>query len=291
MRVLNIGSLNVDEIFSVASFVRPGETISCRGYARNAGGKGNNQSIALARAGAQVSHAGKVGSDGTFLVELLREAGVDVSRIAGSAAPSGRAIIQVDAAGQNCIILLGGANQDIARSDIDAFLDGWGKGDALLLQNEISNVDHALEEAARRGLRVFLNPSPMTAEIMRLPLEKTGCLIFNEVEGEALTGEPDPVRILASLRGRCPRTDLVLTLGAAGLRYSGADGSAFALPARKVTAVDSTAAGDTFTGYFIAALARGDGPERALDEGIRAAAICVSRAGAVPSIPLRCEIA
>lgn len=291
MRVLNIGSLNVDEILSVASFVRPGETISCRGYARNAGGKGNNQSIALARAGALVSHAGKVGADGSFLVALLREAGVDVSRIADSAEPTGRAIIQVDAAGQNCIILLGGANQDIGRPDIDAFLDGWGEGDALLLQNEISHLAHAFEESVTRGLRVFLNPSPMTAEITRLPLERTSCLILNEVEGEALTGEGNPERILTALRARCPRTDLVLTLGAEGLRYSGADGNAFVMPAKRVTAVDTTAAGDTFTGYFIAGLARGDDPGTALEEGIRAAAVCVSRPGAVPSIPLRSEIA
>lgn len=291
MRVLNIGSLNIDEIFSVHGFVRPGETISCRAFARNAGGKGNNQSIALARADARVTHAGKIGADGSFLVDLLGEAGVDTSRIRTSAEPTGRAIIQVDDAGQNCIILLGGANHDIGRADIDGFLEGWGKGDALLLQNEISNMDYALDEAVRRGLSVFLNPSPITSGIMGLPLEKTSCLIFNEVEGEALTDEREPAIILAALRRRCPRTDLVLTLGAEGLSYSGADGSAIVLPARKVATVDTTAAGDTFTGFFIASLARGDNPGVALGEGILAAAICVSRPGAVPSIPLRSEIA
>jgi ribokinase len=291
MRVLNIGSLNVDEVLQVAAFVRPGETIPCQAYVRNAGGKGNNQSIALARAGARVCHAGKVGADGGFLVDLLREAGVDVTRIAASGEPTGRAIIQVDSSGQNCIILVGGANRDISRSDIDSFLAGWGEGEALLLQNEISNLDYALVEGARRGLRVFLNPSPMTEEIARLPLEKTGCLIFNEVEGGALTGEEEPGRILASLRRRCPTTDLVLTLGAEGLRYQGADGTTVAMPARKVPVVDTTAAGDTFSGYFIAGLARGLSPEEALDEGTRAAAICVSRPGAVPSIPQRSEIA
>jgi ribokinase len=291
MRVLNIGSLNIDEIFTVGHFVRPGETISSLAFSRVAGGKGNNQSIALARAGATVTHAGKIGADGAFLVDLLAEAGVDTSRIRMSSEPTGRALIQVDEAGQNCIILLGGANHDIDEEDIDAFLEGWGEGDAVLLQNEISNLAYAFEAAVDRGLRVFLNPSPMTEELRALPLEEAGCLLFNEVEGEALTGERDPERILAALRTRCPRTDLVLTLGAEGLGYAGADGTALTLPARRVRAVDSTAAGDTFTGYFIAGLARGESPARALDDGIGAAAICVTRAGAVPSIPYRNEIA
>ncbi len=294
MRVLNIGSLNIDDVFSVERFVRPGETIACGSYARHAGGKGNNQSIALARAGAEACHAGKVGADGRFLVDGLRAAGVDASRVIEAGAPTGRAIIQVDSAGQNCIILLGGANHDLSRADIDGFLEGWGEGDALLLQNETSETGYALAEGSRRGLTIFFNPSPAKENLARLPLFEVDYLLLNEVEGAALAGEgasaAEPDSILKALRSRFPATNLVLTLGAEGARYSGADGVALALAAWEVEAVDTTAAGDTFTGFFIAALARGEGVEVALGEAIRAAAICVTRPGAAESIPTRAEL-
>ena len=290
MRILNIGSLNIDDVFSVEHFVQPGETIACRSYARHVGGKGNNQSVALARAGAQVCHAGKVGADGRFLVDGLKAAGVDVSRVVEAEVPTGRAIIQVDGAGQNCIILMGGANQDISRSDIDGFLAGWGKGDSILLQNETAETGHALAEAARRGLTVFLNPSPVKDNLFALPLEKVDYLLLNEVEGAALAGDADPDAILRILRSRLPTTNLVLTLGAEGLRYFGADGLSFRLAAEKVAVVDTTAAGDTFTGFFIAALLRGEGPESAARDAVRAASICVTRAGAAESIPTRAEL-
>ncbi|MEI6875259.1 MAG: ribokinase, partial [Spirochaetota bacterium] len=254
------------------------------------GGKGTNQSVALARAGAEVWQAGKIGSDGLFLRELLEAAGANCSRLLQSKVPTGKAIIQVRNDGQNCIIIFGGSNVDISEADMDSFLEGWGPGDAVLLQNEVSNVAYALAECARRGLRVFFNPSPITTDLLALPLEKLACILLNEGEGEALTGERDPELMLRGLRRRCPRTDLVLTLGAEGVRYSGADGKAFAMPARKVKVVDTTGAGDTFTGYFIAALAGGDSPERAIELGTKAAAICVSRKGAASSIPRRDEL-
>jgi len=290
VRVLNIGSLNIDDVFSVEHFVRPGETIACEGYERFPGGKGANQTLALARAGAEVHHAGKIGDDGLFLRDLLVSSGADCSRLGVSALPTGHAIIQVDSNGQNCIILFGGANHDIGETDIASFLEGWGPGDAALLQNEISSLGAAIEGCARRGLRVFLNPSPIKKNLSELPLEAVGCFLLNEVEGEALCGESEPERIVAALCSRYPLADIVLTLGDQGLRYHGADGQTFSAPARRVEVVDTTAAGDTFTGYFIAALARGEGPRVAADEGIRAASICVSRRGASSSIPLRAEI-
>jgi ribokinase len=290
MRVLNIGSLNIDEVFRVRHFVRPGETIACNSYGRFPGGKGSNQSIALARAGARVFHAGKIGKDGSFLRDLLVGSGADCSLLLESEVPTGRAIIQVNEEGQNCILLFGGANQDIGREDIDRFLAGWGRGDAVLLQNEISEIDYAVTESLRRGLEVFLNPSPFGREIAELPLGRIACIIVNEVEGESLTGENDSRRMVAAFRSRYPETNLVLTLGAEGVFWSGTDGRELRLPAKRVPVVDTTAAGDTFTGYLIAALARGLTPERALDEGLRAAAICVSRMGAASSIPLLSEI-
>lgn len=295
-RILNLGSINLDEVFTVPHFIRPGETMACRSYERFVGGKGNNQSTALGRAGAEVHHAGKVGPDGRFAVDLLRESGVDVSRVAESALATGRALIQVDAKGQNCIILYGGANRDIAESDVDAFLEGWGEGDAVLFQNEVSCLGYAMAQAKKRGMKIFLNPSPADEIIGTLPLDAVDCFILNELEGamlaglDAASGPAFAGEVLERLRRRFPKADLVLTLGADGARWSGAGGESFAVPAAKVAPVDTTAAGDTFTGYLVAALLRGEAPAAAMREASAAAGICVTRVGAAPSIPYRREL-
>ncbi len=293
-RILNVGSINLDEVFTVPRFIAPGETMACVAYERFLGGKGNNQSTALARAGAAVHHAGKVGEDGGAAVAALAASGVDVSRVIASGTPTGRALIQVDADGQNCIILYGGANRAVTRDDVDSFLEGWGKGDAALFQNEVSCLDYAMERAADRGLRIFFNPSPADDLVEALPLDRVSCFILNEVEAAMLCGrersDADPRDLLALLRARFPRADLVLTLGERGARYSGADGEESAVEAERVRAVDTTAAGDTFTGYYIAAALRGEGTRVALAEATRAAAICVTRKGAAPSIPRRDEL-
>lgn len=295
-RILNLGSINLDEVFTVPHFIRPGETMACRSYNRFVGGKGNNQSTALGRAGAEVHHAGKVGPDGHFAVDQLRESGVDVSRVTESTQATGRALIQVDECGQNCIILYGGANRDIDESDVDAMLDGWGAGDAIIFQNEISCLGYAIAQAYKRSMKIFLNPSPADDIIGTLPLDAVDCFILNELEGAMLAGldaVSGPVfadEVLERLRCRFPKADLVLTLGADGARWSGADGESFAVPAARVTPVDTTAAGDTFTGYLVAALLRRVVPVAAMREATAAAGICVTRIGAVPSIPWRREL-
>jgi len=301
-RILNIGSINLDEVFSVPHFIRPGETMASLSYNRFIGGKGTNQSIALARAGASVAHAGMVGADGGVAVDLIGGAGVDISLIGTSGQPTGRALIQVDRMGQNCIILYPGANRAISESDVDRFLDGYGEGDFLLLQNETSCLAYAMERASSRGLKVFFNPSPAEEAITSLPLGTLDCLILNEVEGAFLAGlEPAEAQdmgggasmadlVLKALAKKFPRTNLVLTLGSAGVSYLGADGRALHHDAVDAEVVDTTAAGDTFTGYFIAAVMRGAGPELALHEASVAASICVSRQGASPSIPTRAEL-
>ncbi len=291
-RILNIGSINLDEVFSVPHFIQPGETMAGRGYQRFVGGKGNNQSTALARAGAETHHAGKVGADGRFAVDLLRSAGVDVSRVREGDTPTGRALIQVDPAGQNCIILYGGANRDIAEADVDYFLEGWGAGDAVLFQNEISSLGYAMRQARSRKLRLFFNPSPADEIIPTLPLDAVDCFILNEIEGALLAGTDaaDADQVLGALRRRFPGADVLLTLGAAGARYAGADGTQCRVAAAPVKAVDTTAAGDTFTGYFIAALLDGAGPQAAMELAARAAGICVTRQGAASSIPRRDEL-
>ncbi len=290
-RVLNIGSLNYDRCYQVADFVKAKETVSALGYTTHLGGKGLNQSVALARAGAAVSHAGAVGAeDGAALLEYLNAAGVDVSRVQRLDGPSGHAIIQINPQGQNCILIFGGANMCLGEADIDQVLSDFSPGDILLLQNETSCLAYAMERAKALGLYIALNPSPINETLLRAPLHLADCLILNEVEGAALAdGETEFEQILDRLAQKYPRCAVVLTLGGDGCLYRAGE-TRLAQPAFPARAVDTTAAGDTFTGYFLAGLARGDSPAACLQIAARAAAIAVTRPGAAPSIPCREEL-
>lgn len=287
--IINFGSLNIDHVYRVEHLVRPGETIGSLSYQQFAGGKGFNQSIALARAGAEVRHAGKIGAEGGWLLDMLRSAGAHTEDVMQVEIPTGHALIQVDANAENAIILFGGANQAITPDDVDGVLSRTTAGDYLLLQNEISSIDRILQRGAERGLRIVFNPAPMTPTVLDYPLDGVAIFIVNETEAEALTGASTPETIVAAMRERFPKAATVLTLGAAGAIY--ADGAAqIHVPAVKVQAVDTTAAGDTFTGYFLAALSTGNAIEAALQLAARAAAICVTRPGAANSIPMRAEV-
>lgn len=289
MTILNFGSVNIDHVYRVDHLVRPGETIASSDYRQFSGGKGFNQSIALARAGASVSHAGRIGADGLWLREQLAADGADVGFLEVVNGPSGHALIQVDADGENAIILFGGANRTFTSEDARTILDNFGPGDWLLLQNEISAMPEILRRAGERGLRVVFNPAPMGAEVLDYPLDGVSIFVLNEVEGEAFTGASKAEAILAGMRQRFPAATVVLTLGAAGAIFD--DGSQrIAVPAPKVEVVDTTAAGDTFIGYLLAGLAAGDAPQSALESATRAAALCVTRPGAAPSIPRRGEV-
>ena len=284
MTILNFGSINIDHVYRVAHLVRPGETIASSDYRQFSGGKGFNQSIALARAGATVSHAGRIGGDGVWLREQLAADDADVRFLEMIEGLSGHAIIQVDADGENSIILFGGANWTFTPDDAEKILNHFGAGDWLLLQNEISAMPEILRLAGERGLRIVFNPAPMGAEVLGYPLEGVSIFILNEIEGEAFTGESEPDAILAGMRQRFPAATIVLTLGAAGAIYDDSS-QRIAVPAQKVEVVDTTAAGDTFIGYFLAGLSAGDDPQTAMERATRAAAICVTRPGAAPSIP------
>ncbi|MBI3957690.1 MAG: ribokinase [Chloroflexi bacterium] len=289
MTILNFGSVNIDHVYRVEHLVRPGETIASQDYHHFSGGKGFNQSIALARAGAAVSHAGRIGGDGVWLREQLAGEGADVRLLEVIDGPSGHAIIQVDATGENAIILFGGANRTITPTAAEEILDSFGGKDWLLLQNEISSMREILQLAGERGLRIVFNPAPMAAEVLDYPLDGVSIFVLNEVEGEAFTGATEPEAILAGMRRRFPTATVVLTLGADGAIYD--DGAQrIHVPAQPVQAVDTTAAGDTFIGYFLAGLSAGDAPQAALELATRAAAICVTRPGAAPSIPRREEV-
>ena len=291
MRILNIGSLNIDHVYSVENFVRPGETISSKDMKDFFGGKGLNQSIALARAGARVYHAGKVGEDGKALVDFLRENGADTENVyVALGLPTGHAIIQVDYKGQNCIIIHAGANGDISTKDIDNILSNFKKGDLLLLQNEISNLEYAIEKAHSLGMQVALNPSPITKQLAgSYALKYIDWFILNDIEGFEITGKKEGVDICKALKETYPDCRVVLTLGKQGCLYY--DGKEFLSHGiYDVPVVDTTAAGDTFTGYFLACVSEGLSIEKALEYASKAASISVSRAGASPSIPTREEV-
>ncbi|HAL73646.1 MAG TPA: ribokinase [Clostridiales bacterium] len=295
MRILNFGSLNLDFVYQVEHFVRPGETILSDRLDIFNGGKGLNQSIALARAGATVFHAGRVGSDGQRLVDCLADNGVDTRFIRRSAGPGGHALIQVDASGQNCIILHGGSNQQIAETDIDETLDFFAAGDILLLQNEINHVALIMEKAHQRGLNIALNPSPITASLSDYPLKYVSWFILNEIEAAALTGNSGQAdsrtgeQMAGRLIERWPQAAVVLTLGSEGAIYLDRN-HVVRQPARRVPVVDTTAAGDTFTGYFLQGIAAGQPIHEVMLKASAAAAICVSRPGASDSIPWRREV-
>jgi ribokinase len=287
--IINFGSLNIDHVYRVEHFVRPGETMGSLSYQQFAGGKGFNQSIALARAGAQVRHAGKIGPEGGWLLDMLRTAGARTEDVTPVEISTGHALIQVDDNGENAIILFGGANQAISADDVERVLAQATPGDYLLLQNEINNMDLILRRGADRGLRVVFNPAPMARAVLDYPLDGVAIFIVNETEAEALTGETMPDAILDAMHERFPKAATVLTLGAAGAIY--ADGTQrIHVPAVKVQPVDTTAAGDTFTGYFLAALAEGGCVKGAMQLATRAAALCVTRPGAADSIPTRAEV-
>ena len=289
MRVLNFGSLNIDYVYRVDNFLKPGETKAAQSLTVFAGGKGLNQSLALARAGVDVAHAGKVGAEGAFLVEKLRAAGVDTSRIGISGQANGHAIIQVDDSGRNCILLFGGANKDMDNDFIARSLAGFGAGDVLLLQNEISSIGAIITAAKNQGMTIAMNPAPFDGEIAKYPLDMIDIFILNEIEASDLVDESDPEKAAAVLGNRFPEAKIVVTLGAEG-SLCVESGATFRQKAYKVKAVDTTAAGDTFTGYFLAGLIEGMDVGRALDLGAKAAAICVTRMGAADSVPLRSEV-
>lgn len=284
MKTLNFGSLCIDNVYKVPYFVRPGETLSCLDYEIHPGGKGLNQSLALAYAGAQVWHAGKTGPEGRWLAQLLADADIDTSLIQITGDPSGHAIIQVLPDGGNAIIISPGANRTLNHHDIEQVFSGFGQGDQLLIQNEINLIPEIIEAARAIGMKIIFNAAPITPEVLDYPLDQVDLLIVNEVEGAALSGEAKPVAMLNILMARYPCTEIVLTLGELGVMY-GHHNEIIKQSALPVAAVDSTGAGDTFTGYFVASWQKGNAVEECLKIACRAAALCVTRSGAATSIP------
>ena len=289
MRVLNIGSLNLDYVYNLDHIVQPGETEASYELNVHLGGKGMNQSVALAKAGVDVYHGGMIGEDGQPFLDACKEFGVHAEYIRQIDTKSGHAIIQIDKNAQNSILLYGGANQQLTSEYIDTVLADFGAEDILLLQNEVNMLPYIVNRAYEKGMTIALNPSPFNEKLNAVDMGKISIFLLNEVEGFQITGLKNPDNIIAKLLEMYPQSKIVLTLGQDGAVYADQEQKHFQ-PVFKVNAVDTTAAGDTFTGYFLAGLCEGLPIPEVLKMSAKASSIAVSRAGAVPSIPFREEV-
>lgn len=289
MAVINFGSINIDHVYQVDHFVQPGETQASKSYQQLLGGKGANQSIALARAGSDVWHVGKINqADAGFKQTMIRE-NINCKFVSCTDTPTGHAIIQVTPSGENAIVLFGGANQELTEKDIMQALDGAKSSDWVLTQNETSAIDKVLLQAKQKGLKVAFNPAPMTESVKHLPLHCIDLLIVNEVEAEEISGQQNLDEIEAYFRKDWPQAEILITQGKAGVRMLKKE-KTIDMPAFDVTAVDTTAAGDTFIGYFLSAYAGHSDSKTALMRACAASALAVTKAGAAQSIPTKEEV-
>lgn len=289
MRLVNFGALNYDYVYCVDHIVLEGETISSTDLSVFCGGKGLNQSIALSLAGAEVYHAGLIGEDGDMLLDACKKHGVHTDYIRKTPVRSGNAIIQVSKTGQNSIVLFGGANRQNTAEYVDEVLSSFSEGDYILLQNEMNLTDYMIEKAYARKMIVVLNPSPFNEAIQKCDLQKISIFLLNEVEGMQITGEKDAGEILSAMHRMYPRAGIVLTRGKDGaVYYDGTKTAAHGI--YNVKTVDTTAAGDTFTGYFIASILAGKSVEESLRLASVASSLAVSRKGAADSIPRMDEV-
>lgn len=292
MRFLTYGSTNIDLIFTVDHILAAGETLQSTSLTKSAGGKGANQSTALAKAGAAVFHAGKIGSDGLFLLDLLQSWGVDTRYVRTYDGATGQALIQVDRTGQNAIILYGGGNKAITVDEIEETLASFGEGDMLVLQNEIVHTDTLIRRAKERGMQVCMNIAPFDPSVFDLSLSMLDIIVVNEIEAAALgrvAQKSAYEEILEQLVAAYPGAQILLTVGAGGSHY-GFGNERHHQPIIEAEVVDTTAAGDTFIGYYLASIGRGLEPKEAMYWATKAASITVSRSGAMASIPYASEV-
>lgn len=289
MSIVNFGSMNLDHVYAVPHFITGGETLLSGALTESIGGKGLNQSVAVARAGAEIFHAGMLGLGGEPLRDCLVKNGVDVSLLQPCGRPQGHTVIQIDPAGQNCIIVFGGSNQAVGREYIDQTLERFGPGDYLMLQNEISNLDYLLQAAAGRGLKLVLNASPINDALLALDFSPLEWLVVNEIECAAIAGREDVWEAFETLKARYPNAGILLTLGADG-SVCWKDGQELRQKAYPARAVDTTGAGDTFVGYFVGCLTRGCARQEAMRRASMAAALSVTRPGAADAIPTMEEV-
>lgn len=294
-----LGSLNVDTIFRVERIPQPGETLSMKDKSSAPGGKGANQAVAASRAGAKTKFIGQVGSDdaGRFMVESLQDNQVDTTAVAvDKLIGTGQAFIMLDENGQNSILVFGGSNQTLGTSEIDDNARADIKqSDFLIAQFETPQAAtaEAFKYAHELGVKTILNPAP-AHEIDAEILANTDLVVPNETESALLTGievtDEESMIKNATKFEEMGVSNLIITVGSKGAFYSTPNGHGF-VPAFKVKAVDTTAAGDTFIGALSSQLKTDfSNIESALTFAQRASSITVQGLGAMPSIPTLQEI-
>lgn len=280
MTVYNLGSINIDMVYRVSHLPKPGETLAAGRFSQGLGGKGANMSVAAARGAAHVRHIGAVGPDGRWAADRLLEYGIDTTHIATSVEATGHAVIYVDDAAENVIVLWPGANGAIDENQIGTALSEASPGDILIMQNETSGQVLAARMAQDLGVRVVYAAAPFDVDAVRAALPFVDMLVMNEVEAAQLEG---------ALGVKIPDLDVddvIVTLGANGCRwYQNSTKLETDFDAIYVDPVDTTGAGDTFTGYVIAGLDRGMPMAQAIGLATQAAALMVTRLGAADVIP------
>ncbi|PDH40451.1 MAG: ribokinase [Rhodothermaeota bacterium MED-G19] len=284
MKILNFGSINKDLVYNVEDFVKPGETISSRDYGLYLGGKGLNQSVAISKSGSEVYHAGCINKSDHSIISDLKKWGVNTDYINKIDEATGHAIIQINQDGENSIIIHGGANNCVEKDQIDMVLSNFNEGDYILLQNEINSVNEIIEKAHKKGLRIFFNPAPYSSAVNNYSIEKVNTLIYNETEGQRLSGKKDYNQIIKTLSNKYPNTRQILTLGERGSIYS-FDKNTIKVKAESVKTIDSTAAGDTYIGYYISSLSKKVSVKQSMKIASQAASIATTIVGGANSIP------
>lgn len=289
MKILNFGSLNIDIFFRVENIVKPGETISAKSIEKRPGGKGLNQSVALSKSFENVYHAGSVGDDGVFLIDYLKSEDINTKYIKKSDKLTGNAIIQVDDKGENSIVLYKGANFDNDKKFIDEVLDNFDKDDILLLQNEISSMKYLIDKAYEKGMKIVLNPSPITDEIKEFDFNKIDLLLVNEIEAKDIANKDNIDESINYFVATYPNINLIVTLGSKGSIFVNKN-EKIKQEGIKVESVDSTGAGDTFTGFFVSYFYQGKNVRDCLKFASLASALSVTKSGASISIPSLCDV-
>ena len=285
-KLINIGSLCIDYVYSVTEIAKVGETVASPTMSVFPGGKGLNQSIAAAKAGIKVEHFGAVGADGFELVEFLQAAGVGVSNIVSLPGRTGHAVIQINSQGENSIVIAGGTNREIPQQIISNAVASAKGGGWILMQNETNDVSEIIQLASAADCKVALNLAPADAHVQSYNYALVDLLIVNELEAMAVSECTSVGEAFARLIATYPDMNLVLTLGRNGLRYYQTEGGISGdLGAFEVNVVDETAAGDTFVGYLLAGLVRGDSLRNVLLEASAAGALATTRSGAAPAVP------
>ncbi len=291
-RIVVVGSLNIDLVLKVSALPSRGETVAADSLNVVPGGKGANQAVAAVRLGTCVSMIGRVGKDsyGEILLSNMRRAGVDVSHVvADPELPTGTALITVDATGANTIVVYQGVNIRCSPEDVDASRDVIAGSQALVTQLEIplETVERALQVARAQSVMTVLNPAP-ARKLSRNLLGTVDVLIPNEVEASLLSGVhvsgPDSAIEAAIMLSREGPRRVIVTLGEQGAVFHGPEGT-FHVPAFKVRAVDTTAAGDAFIAAFVAAWVEGASADASLRHACMAGALATTKIGAQPSLP------